>query len=645
VINLAEIPILSGLDRVSLAKLVPNFEELNVNSGEMVFRQGDAGDCLYIILDGIVRVFLDTGVTDTKKGRYKEIACLGAGDCFGEMALLSGEPRSADVQAMTDLVLLRLCKDRFDQLIGQHPSLGVNFAGLLANRLLQTDAVVSGRMRQVGEEENQPPGAGEKKPIPLLVSKTQPPYTASNVAKDRKLLYLVLAGFLCLLSAHFLRNAGFGRDQIILVELLLGASMIWAMNLFSYHVTAIALPVLSVLLRAATPEKALSGFSSASWFLVLGVFAISAAIAKTGLLYRVVLMIIKRFPPNYMGQTFGLGLSGVLLTPIVPSPVGRMSLVSPLVMTLSEILGFKKGDPGAIGLAMSSLLGFGLMSSLFMNGAPECFLALGLFPAEVSSTLTWSQWFKAAFPLGASFFFLSYLAIITLYRPKERKRLNPWVTEAQIKILGPLSTQERISLATAVLFITAFLTQPWHHVDGAWVAMLAFLILFATAVLDEKAVRGDIDWNFLISFGALVGYGNIIWGSKMGGMICNSVRPCLEFFAGSGFVFFLVITLGVTLLRFALPLAPGLLVSLLSLLPVTSALGIHPLVAGLVILVSLNPWLLPHQNMMYLILLQKTERRLFSHDQTLKLAFVHICIVMAAVALSIPYWRREGLVP
>lgn len=644
-INLAEIPILSGLDRVSLAKLIPNFEELNVNSGEMIFRQGDAGDCLYIILDGIVRVFLDTGVTDAKKGRYKEIACLGARDCFGEMALLSGEPRSADVQAMTDLVLLRLCKERFEQLIEQHASLGVNFAGLLANRLLQTDAVVSGRMRLVGEGRPRPLRSEEQKLIPLHVSRTWSSYRAFSVLKNRKFLSLVLTGFLCLLSVHFLRDAGLGRDQIILVELLLGATVIWTMNLLSYHVIAIALPVLSVLLGAATPERALSGFSSSSWFLVLGVLAISAAIARTGLLYRVVLMIIKRFPLHYAGQAFGLGLSGILLTPIVPSPVGRMSLVSPLVMTLSEILGFKKGDPGAAGLAMSALLGFGLMSPMFMNGAPECFLVLGLFPPEIGSTLTWSQWFKAALPLGASFFLISYLVIITLYGPKEKKRLNPWVIEAQIKVLGPLSMQERISLATAVFFIMAFLTQPWHHVDGAWVAMLAFLILFAASVLDEKAVRGDIDWSFLVSFGALVGYGNIIWGSGLGGIICNSVRPCLEFFTRSGLLFFLVITLAVTLLRFALPLVPCLLVCLLSLLPMTSALGIHPLVVGLVILVSLNPWFLLHQNMMYLILFQNTERRLFDHDQTLKLAFVHIGVVMSSVAVSIPYWRWQELVP
>ncbi len=641
-INFSEIPILSGLDRVSLAKLIPHFVRLQIASGKIIFRQGDAGDCLYIIIEGIARVFLDTGVMDPKRGRYKEIACLGSMSCFGEMALLTGEPRSADVQAMTRLILLKLCKDRFDELVKQHPCLAVNFAGLLANRLLQTDAVVSGRRELVDDQKSQRFRAkGEVLPL----AKNRLTVFTDRVWREKRLLRFILIGISCILSARGLKIAGMSYSQIIVIELLLTATIMWSMNIISYHAVAIALPIFSVLFGATTPKAALSGFASSSWFLVLGVFAISAAISKTGLLYRLVLIVVKRFPPNYIGQTFGVALSGLLLTPVIPSPVGRINLVSPLVMTLSEILGFKKREPGAVGLAMVSLLGFGLMSLMFMNGAPECFLVLGLLPPQISSSLTWGSWLGAALPLGIFFFLFSYLAIMTLFHPKEKTMLNPLVIQTQLQTLGPLSAKEKISVVTVVIFIAAFLTQPWHHIDGAWVAMLSFLILFVSSVLDEKAVRADIDWMFLVSFGAIVGFGNIISESGLYDLICTGVKPCLEFLAGAKLVFILVITLAVTLLRFVLPLVPGLLVSMLSLIPFTSSLGIHPLVVGLVVLASLNPWFLTHQNLMYLNLIQNTEGKLFSHDQTLALAFVHVLILMAAVAVSFPYWRWAGLIP
>ena len=57
-ISFSDIPILSGLDKINLARLVPNFERLHAKSGEIILRHGEPWDALYIIVEGIVRVFL-----------------------------------------------------------------------------------------------------------------------------------------------------------------------------------------------------------------------------------------------------------------------------------------------------------------------------------------------------------------------------------------------------------------------------------------------------------------------------------------------------------------------------------------------------------------------------------------------------------
>ena len=638
-ISFSDIPILSGLDKINLARLTPNFEQLHVKSGEIVLRHGDTWDALYIIIEGIVRVFLPPG------GKTREIACMGPGDCFGEMALLTGEPGSADIEATTDLTLLRLSKECFDKLIRKHQSLGVNLAGLLASRLSLTYAVVCGRREvDIPEKPWRESPEGKISVVPAIPKSTTSLLFPIGFLGDKRILSLLLTAVICVLTGLFLRTTPLSQSHIILIELLLAATIIWSLNQFSYHAVSIALMVLAMLLGIATPEKALSGFSSSSWFLVLGVFAISAAISKTGLLYRFVLLVMKRFPPNYIGQTLGFALSGLLLTPVIPSPNGRVLLASPLVLTLSEVLGFKKGNPGAVGMAMACLLGFGHMSFMFMNGAATCFLVLGFLPSGVSSSMSWGFWLKAALPLGIFFFIFSYLGIIFLYRPKERKTLNPWVIETQLRTLGPLTVEEKISLATVVVSLMGFLTQPWHHINVAWVAMLSFLILFAGSVLDEKSVRTDIDWNFLISFGALVGFGTVISASGLSEVIASGIKPYLEFFNGSRLIFFWIIVMAVMILRFLLPLPPALLVSILSIMPITSTLHLHPLIVGLVVLASANPWFLPYQNWMYQNLLQDTEGKLFDHGQTLELAFLHIFIVMGAVTISVLYWKYLGLI-
>jgi len=630
-----EIPLFSGLDRINLAKLIPELETVSYRPGEILFKQGDPGDSLFIIVDGVARVFF----SGHKKGE-QEIRTMGPKECFGEMALLTGEPRSAGVQAVTELSALKLSRERFDILLKKHHSLAIYFTVVLARRLATAHRDLQYCKEVIAKE-----GKLEGQISATTIIQRKP--KSSRIAQfilNKPLLGIILAVLLCSLSAYFLYSMGTQRSHIILIELTLAAAVIWSIDILSFYVVAVSLPILAVLFGAATPEKALSGFSNPAWFLVLGVFAISAAISKTGLLYRMTILIIKYFPPNYTGNTMALAFSGLILTPLIPSPNARAALAAPMALTLSESLRFKECSSGSIGLAMSCLLGFGQMSSLFMNGAAVCFLIYGLLPAEVSSGITWGSWLKASFPMGIIFFLLSYLAIALLYHPKEKIRLNPEIIVAQLKTLGSLTGHEKISLLTVMISILGFMTQPWHGINGAWVAMLGFFILFGTSVLDEKAVRSDIDWNFLISFGALMGFGSLISSSGLTNFIGEKAISYAEHFTGNNLLFLLGISLAMNLLRLTLPITPALLVGMLAIMPVLVGFGVNPFVAGLVLLISSNPFFLPHQNMMYMNIVSGTEGKMFRHKQIIKLAFLHMAIVLVSIALTIPYWKFLGLI-
>jgi branched-chain amino acid transport system substrate-binding protein len=437
---------------------------------------------------------------------------------------------------------------------------------------------------------------------------------------------------------------GLSQSHVILITLLLGATILWSMDVFSYHAVTVALPLLAVLFGIAAPEKAFSGFSSPSWFLVLGVFAITAAIARTGLMYRLVLLIVRRFPPGYRSQTFALAVSGLILTPVIPSSNGRAALAGPLALTICETLRFKRGSPGAIGIAMACLLGFGHMSFMFMNGTATCFLALGLLPPEIGRSVTWTSWLVSALPLGGVYFIATFVGIIVLYAPKQTTVPQTEVINAQLKALGPMTRHEGLSLFTVIVTLIAFATQSLHQINGAWIAMLSFLLLFASNVLNEKNVRNDIDWNFMISFGALVGFGTLISASGLTAVTAEKLRPYLLGISGSPYLFLPVVSIATHLVRFALPLPAALLVGILSVVPISATVGIHPFVIALVLLISVNPWLVPYQNSIYLNMLESTEGKVFTHHQVRKLAALHIAAVLLAVVISIPYWQFSGLI-
>jgi len=99
------------------------------SKGEAIIRHGTAGDSMFIVHGGTVVVRLP----DDSLTGWHQVAQLGPGHVFGEMALLTGEMRTADVVAMTDVVALEIAKDSLQPVLNRHPDL----AGLISHQMMK----------------------------------------------------------------------------------------------------------------------------------------------------------------------------------------------------------------------------------------------------------------------------------------------------------------------------------------------------------------------------------------------------------------------------------------------------------------------------------------------------------------------------
>lgn len=124
-----------GLDaHVDFAPMFRNDESAyDVAAGSVIFREGEAGDCLYVILAGEVDVSVN--------GRH--VWCLRGGEIFGEMALVETRARSATAIARTDCRLVRIDERRFLFLVSQTPYFALGLLRLLASRLRAMDETIS----------------------------------------------------------------------------------------------------------------------------------------------------------------------------------------------------------------------------------------------------------------------------------------------------------------------------------------------------------------------------------------------------------------------------------------------------------------------------------------------------------------------
>ncbi len=116
---LKKIPLLADLNEDDHKEIIKHIEMQYYPAHQLLFKENDPGDAVYIIKRGVVRIF-HPGVDPTEE---KEVAMLGDDDVFGEMAIISEKPRNASAQTMEESEIFVLKKDDFIQLVSTNPNM------------------------------------------------------------------------------------------------------------------------------------------------------------------------------------------------------------------------------------------------------------------------------------------------------------------------------------------------------------------------------------------------------------------------------------------------------------------------------------------------------------------------------------------
>lgn len=133
---LSRVSVLEPLGADQLAALAAGATTAVYAAGEVVVRQGDAGDSLFVVREGEVAIEVDGD------GGRVEVARRAAGDFFGEMSLLTGAPRSATVRATTEVSVVSVGKAAFAELVRADPRIAEAMAEALALREAHTARVL-----------------------------------------------------------------------------------------------------------------------------------------------------------------------------------------------------------------------------------------------------------------------------------------------------------------------------------------------------------------------------------------------------------------------------------------------------------------------------------------------------------------------
>jgi CRP/FNR family transcriptional regulator, cyclic AMP receptor protein len=149
VANLRAVPLFSSLDSKATAELGQFLTIHDYPKSATIFRKGDPGDAMYLVDLGKVGI----SITDAD-GHVVTLAELGAGDFFGEMAMLDGQGRSANAVALEESRVAKLTRDDFLLFMKSDPRVTLELLTALTARLRRTDDLLRHRVsRNVNQEE------------------------------------------------------------------------------------------------------------------------------------------------------------------------------------------------------------------------------------------------------------------------------------------------------------------------------------------------------------------------------------------------------------------------------------------------------------------------------------------------------------
>lgn len=646
-----QVPLLQGLPRIELAKLTAEWQELEWTGADAPPPEMPGFDSIYFIQEGQVRLCWQEG------DQLQPLVTLGVGDCWRLKALPSlgdGHWQALPVQGAR---LGRVPWSRFDRLLQEEPGLLYRYLDQVTtqrNQILQELARTRQMLLRYADEVwTSLPTLQSAEVAAAVVSETvaavpaDTPTGAPAVKPRRPLRPFLRWGALVAslpagLLIYLLNPAPFPVNAA--TAILLVAAFQWLLGALPDWVTALAATSLIALTGVAAPAVAFGGYAQPSWFLLLGVLGIGAGVARSGLLYRIALQMLRLLPPTYRGQSLALAITGVLFTPLLPSANSRSALAAPLTKELTEAMHFPARGKGSAGLAISSFLGFGQMYFLFLNGTNICLLAWSLMPEAVRREITWLRWFGIALPVGLLVFLGCWLANLLLCPAEPTAGVSRETITTQLRVLGPLSRVEKLTSYTIAAVLVGFMTQGLHGINPAYLATAGFLFLVGAGVVDRPTLR-KMDWGFLMLVGSLVSLADVTTATGLTNHLTKLLAPLLQPISTTPFLFLGAVALLTALVRLAVPIQQAAMVMVIAMLPLATQMGYHPFLIVLVVLTLSNTWLLPQSNSMYLTVYSGTDEQAFTHQQVRPLALAHALIGLIAVVASVPYWHLLGLLP
>ena len=494
---------------------------------------------------------------------------------------------------------------------------------------------------------------------------------------------------------------GLSYQATAVLGILIMAIVWWITGVLPEFVTAVVMAVLFVVVAGISVGATFSTFASSTWWLLLSAFTLGVGMKTSGLMRRIALAIVRKFPRTFRCQVIAQLVTGTVLGPLIPSLAVKGAMLAPLAMSIGDELGYERQGKRATGLFAAMLVGIRTVAPTIVSASVTGYALMATLPADVQEQFNMASWFVAALPWLVVVLALNYFLIMGMYGRGEASACDAvedspsdtvgapgnaqsleqsslrcgtrFVGAAECADsrqdeagnsagepsrggtdlndnqsipdgLGPLSVVEKRMLAIILVTVVLWATEPFHHISAMAVGLAALVFMFVLKVIDVPAFKSGVNWTSLLFIGIALGLGSVFAEAGLNDWVMQTCGPAFQALAGNPYLLVLGIGVITVVLRFLIVSEVAYLNLIMAfLVPMAASVGVNLWVLGFSAYALVIAWFAKYQSPIYLAAFYAVDGKMAKHSELAKYCGVYLATCLVGLAVSVPYWQWMGL--
>ncbi|SCC64936.1 SLC13 family permease [Kosakonia oryziphila] len=334
---------------------------------------------------------------------------------------------------------------------------------------------------------------------------------------------------------------------LFLPSLIIGITIVlWATSLLPEFVTALLFFTAAMMAKIAPPEVIFGGFASSAFWLVFSGFVLGVAIRKTGLADRAARALSSRLTTSWLQMVASVVLLSYALAFVMPSNMGRIALLMPIVAAMAARAGINQGTRPWYGLALA--VGFGTFQ-----------LSATILPANVPN-LVMSGAAEGSYGIHLNYlpYLLLHTPVLGILKGLILIGLICWLFPGQPQvpreeaISAPMSREEKRLTWLLVVVLTMWVTESWHGIGPAWTGLAAACVtlLPRAGFINGDEFSSGVNIRTCIYVAGILGLAITVTQTGIGSAVGEALLRVMPLDPANPFTSFLALTGITTALNF-----------------------------------------------------------------------------------------------